>query len=238
MRKMSMAVVAFAVVAALISGCSSSKPPRYGIKSGTIKYEINPGQGLTLEQTLYFEDFGRKEAVVTNSMSVMGTDTVYRHTLSITTPQYIYSIDMDSKSGVRLYNDPAKMVKKMLEVIDKSDLSDEQKQQLSNIVEQQKESFNTEMPLIKEIKKLEPVRTDTFMGKECEVYKVNETLNAEVYMWKSIPLKIVDATGNVLQKAIEINTDPVQPGVFEVPEEIEIQDYIERFAESLKRQTG
>ena len=238
MRKMSMAAVALAVVAALISGCSGSKPARYGIKSGTIKYEINPGQGLTLEQTLYFDDFGREEAVVTNSMNVMGTDTVYRHTLSITTPQYIYSIDMDSKSGVRLYNDPSKMVKKMLEVIENSDLSDEQKQQLSTIVKQQEENFNTEMPLIKEIKELEPVRTDTFMGKECEVYKVNRTLNAEVYMWNRIPLKIVDATGNVLQKAVEIDTEPVKAEVFEVPEEVEVQDYIERFAESLKRQSG
>ncbi len=53
--------------------------------------------GMDMNQTLYFDDFGAKEATET-IMDMMGTKT---HTLSITKDGYIYTLDLIARTGTK-----------------------------------------------------------------------------------------------------------------------------------------
>ena len=54
----------------LVAATTFAQAPRYGIKSGTYKTEMDM-MGQTITNTVYFDDFGAKEAT---SMSMMGME--------------------------------------------------------------------------------------------------------------------------------------------------------------------
>ena len=56
--------------ALLVAATTFAQAPRYGIKSGTYKTEMDM-MGQTITNTVYFDDFGAKEAT---SMSMMGME--------------------------------------------------------------------------------------------------------------------------------------------------------------------
>ena len=54
----------------LVAATTFAQAPRYGIKSGTYKTEMDM-MGQTITNTVYFDDYGAKEAT---SMSMMGME--------------------------------------------------------------------------------------------------------------------------------------------------------------------
>ncbi len=229
----------YAMLAGLLCltvGCHTSKGfKKYIIKNGTIKYIYSFSDTAYVKQTIYFDDYGAKEAIKTTAYTISGEDTIRSSKLTIATPKFIYTINLDDSTGIRMFNDPAKMTKLLLKEVERSDLPEETKQQLSLLLQtHQKKSYQQEMPIITEVKELQPVRQDTFLGKTCDVYRVTKTITGEVYVWNMIPLKTIDTTGRVVQRAVEVNTNPVPRDAFKVPEGVKIQDYIEKFREALQ----
>jgi len=117
---------------ALSSLSSESQPKRYEIKSGIVHYEpLNlMGMGTTTE-TLYFDDYGRKEAVETITESnVMGIKT-YEHRVQITDGTIVISCEIKKtvngkdetskvaqKGDISAFQDMAKMMATTMDIND------------------------------------------------------------------------------------------------------------------------
>lgn len=69
---------------------------KYAIKSGIVEYKTQM-MGMDVLQTMYFDDYGKKEAQEVK-MEMMG---VKMHTLTITKDGFIYSLDMVKKTGTK-----------------------------------------------------------------------------------------------------------------------------------------
>ncbi|NTV46069.1 MAG: hypothetical protein HGB11_06020, partial [Chlorobiales bacterium] len=74
---------------------SSSMPNRYELKSGIVHYEPTEIMGIKTVETLYFEDYGRREAKesVTES-NIMGMKT-REHKMEITDGDYAISYEVE-----------------------------------------------------------------------------------------------------------------------------------------------
>lgn len=69
---------------------------KYGIKSGIVEYSTK-AMGTEVNQTLYFDDYGAKEATET-SMEMAGYKS---NTLNINKGEYTYTLDMNTKTGTK-----------------------------------------------------------------------------------------------------------------------------------------
>lgn len=69
---------------------------KYGIKSGIVEYSTK-AMGTEVNQTLYFDDFGAKEATEI-SMEMAGFKS---NTLNINKGEYAYTLDMNAKTGTK-----------------------------------------------------------------------------------------------------------------------------------------
>jgi hypothetical protein len=74
----------------------SSKSGKYAMKSGIVEYNSST-MGVNVAQTLYFDDFGAKEAIET-SMEVAG---IKNNTVNINKDGYMYTLNMIAKTGTK-----------------------------------------------------------------------------------------------------------------------------------------
>jgi hypothetical protein len=75
---------------------TASGKHKYGIKSGIIEYNTST-MGTNVIQTLYFDDYGAKEA---NEMQ-MEIAGMKSHTLNIVKEGFTYTLDLNSKTGTK-----------------------------------------------------------------------------------------------------------------------------------------
>lgn len=71
-------------------------------ESGKIDYEISGMEEGT--ETLYVRDYGERTATYRKTVTSMMGMMVQNNTLEITDPQWVYSYDLDEKSGVKSVN--------------------------------------------------------------------------------------------------------------------------------------
>lgn len=70
---------------------------KYALKSGIVVYNTQM-MGMDVKQTLYFDDYGAKEAQEV-SMEMMG---VKMHQVTISKDGFIYTLDMEQKTGTKV----------------------------------------------------------------------------------------------------------------------------------------
>jgi hypothetical protein len=220
--------VALLSVMTVISGCSKSDnpvsdavsslsseslPKRYEIKSGIVHYEPQNLMGMgTTTGTLYFDDFGRKEAVETvTESSVMGIKT-HEHTMRIT--DGYTSISYEIKKTVNGKDETSK-------VATKSDI-----RELREMAQMMAGSLD-----VNELKKNMDYReegTETIAGVTGKKYSVamnKEKSNARVYgvMYKNIVLK--SEMGSISTKAASIEENVAIPASkFAIPAGYTVQE--------------
>ncbi|WP_170181188.1 hypothetical protein [Chlorobaculum thiosulfatiphilum] len=221
--------VALLSVMSVMTGCSKSDnpvsdavsslsgeslPKRYEIKSGIVHYEPQNLMGMgTTTETLYFDDYGRKEAVerVTES-SVMGIKT-YEHTMQVTDGQT--GISYEIKKTVNGKDETSK-------VATKSDL-----RAFQEMAQTMAKSLD-----VNELKKNMDYReegTETIAGVTGQKYSVamnKEQPNARVYgvMYKNIVLK--SEMGSISTKAASIEENVAVPASkFEIPAGYTVQEF-------------
>ncbi len=172
---------------------------RYQFKSGKVVYKMSGIQTGT--ETLYFDDYGRKEVHFNKSVIDMMGVKQKSNTQTIMEGKYIYTIDLEKNTGQKMENPLFDMFS------DEDDL-----QKVGEDI----------------MKKMggKKVGTETLNGKECEIWEVQK-MGGKIWVWNSIAIRtVVNMMGmNITQEAESIETDiNVSPDLFKIPKGIEIKD--------------
>lgn len=180
-----------AVVAIFSTTLANAQDARYGIKSGIIKIEATT-QGMTVNSTQYFDNYGEKEFAVTSVETPMGK----QETISIQKNDTIYAISMAQKIG--------------------------QKQAMPEQINYRKITPTDIIKYkIKEIGE-ETVAGKTCKKYSLQQEQMGQTIDCEVSVWNGIVLKTVMKMGAVevmSQTATEIQENAeVESSKFEIPE--------------------
>ena len=172
---------------------------RYQFKSGKVVYKMSGIQTGT--ETLYFDDYGRKEVHFNKSVIDMMGVKQKSNTQTIMEGKYIYTIDLEKNTGQKMENPLYEMFS------DEDDL-----QKVGEDI----------------MKKMggKKVGTETLNGKECEIWEVQK-MGGKIWVWNSLAIRtVVNMMGmNITQEAESIDTDiNVSPDLFKIPKGIEIKD--------------
>ncbi len=164
----------------------------YSIESGYLKYKMMENN-IEVFNTLYFRDYGDETAMLTE-MDMMGQKL---ENYMLLKDGYMYMYNSMKKEGIKAKFDKEK--------------------------EDSFKGFNvTEETVEKEGGK--KIGTEKLLGKECVVYEVPDKANpketTKIWVWKGLPVKVVD-TEKVVMEAVELGeTSNFPEGIFEVPEDI------------------
>ena len=141
---------------------TSTTVKRYGIESGIIEYEVSGMQTGT--ETVYFTDWGLKEAKFTNTVMEVAGFTQETNSLTIMIADVIYNIDLNTNQGTMLNNT---FMTPFLE----GDTD------LQEIGEQMMEGMGGSI-----------TGTEEVAGKMCDVWEVS-ALGSKTWVWEWITLK-------------------------------------------------
>ena len=173
---------------------------RYPIKSGIIEYKVSGLQTGT--ETIYFDDWGMKEAKYTKTeMKIAGTSQEEDRVTYID-GAWNYTYDAIQKSGTKLKNPLFEVAKHMKE------------KGLKALGEKMMKDMGGEK-----------VGQEEILGKDCEVWEV-KNMKTKIWIWNNIPFKTesnlmqtitVEATS--FEENASIPTDKLSP-----PKDVEFQD--------------
>lgn len=164
---------------------------RYAIKSGIVEYNSEI-MGMKGRQTLTFDDFGKKE-VTDVEMEMMGTKI---RTVTITRDGFIYTLDLDKKTGTRISGSSPN--------IDFENLS---------------EQMSKDMNLKKEGK-------EEYLGKTCEKMSIDypkAKMKGSFMVYKGVSLMIDTYVGTMkmnLNAEKFVENPEVPASIFEIPADI------------------
>lgn len=236
MRKIVRGAVLFSLILIMGAGCPSAKKEkagqpeagkpeagkpeaqlegglnykRYNIKSAIIKYQqTGVPQGT---EEVYFDRYGAREArYAKGEFNISGFSTKI-NTMTLNDGEWIYSIDLDKRSGTKISN-----------VILKQVVENYKGKNLAEIGEE----F---------LKATGGVKTgvDQVAGRTCDVWEI-KNLNAKSCIWKGITLKSEVKLGRVQQTTIVTSLEEnvsIPADKFVIPSDIKfsdsqgIQDYV------------
>ena len=176
----------------LFANASIPAEARCELKSGIIKYEAVT-QGIKVETTSYFDDYGKKQAAV----AVVNQGLVQTETKTLQFEDTIYQINVGMKMGQKVVS-PEKPINYL--------------QLTPDVIEKYKiQELGTETVAGRQCTRYSE-----------QTSQMGQTVNVEVWVWKGIGLKTVMKLGDteiVSQTATEIQENPtIDPEMFEIPE--------------------
>lgn len=181
---------------------TSNFKKRYGIKSGVIEYVLTGSQEGT--KTLYFDDWGMRQAEYTRSVLSVGGFTKSINIVNIIDGEYQYVINMDQRSGTKTKNP---VIKAIEELKDQKGFNEFGEQMLLNMGGNK-------------------IGRDEILGKECEVYEIGKT-GTKLWVWEWVTLKEETNSGGlnrtVIAKKIDIGGS-VPSSKFAVPEKVVLNE--------------
>lgn len=175
---------------------------RYGIKSGVIEYLITGSQEGT--KTLYFDNWGMRQAEYTRSVLSFGGFTKSLNLVSIIDGEYQYMINIDQNSGTKTRNPILKSIEQLK---DQKGFNE----------------FGEQMLLSMGANK---IGSDKFLGKDCDVYEMKNT-GTKLWVWEWLTLKSETKSGglNINVTATRINEGGSVPAEkFKVPEKVVLNE--------------
>ena len=181
----------------LFANASIPADARCELKSGIIKYEAVT-QGIKVETTSYFDDYGKKQAAV----AVVNQGLVQTETKTLQFEDTIYQINVGMKMGQKVVS-PEKPINYL--------------QLTPDVIEKYKiQELGTETVAGRQCTRYSE-----------QTSQMGQTVNVEVWVWKGIALKTVMKLGDteiVSQTATEIQENPtIDPKVFEIPADVKIR---------------
>jgi len=166
---------------------------KYAIKSGIVEYKTRM-MGMDMKQTLTFDDYGQKEATDVEA-DMMG---VKIHTVTITKDGFIYTLDMEKKTGTKISGKSPD--------IDFENLSEE---------------------MVKDMN-LKKEGTEEYLGKTCEKMSIDYTkmkMKGTFLVYKGVALKSETDMGtmkvNLIGEKFEENPS-IPASKFEIPADTKI----------------
>ena len=175
---------------------------RYGIKSGVVEYLITGSQEGT--KTLYFDNWGMRQAEYTRSVLSFGGFTKAMNIVNIIDGEFQYMINMDQRSGTKTRNPILKSIEQLK---DQKGFNE----------------FGEQMLLSMGANK---IGTEEFLGKDCDVYEMKST-GTKLWVWKWVTLKSETKSGglNINLTATRINEGGSVPSEkFKVPEKVVLNE--------------
>lgn len=169
----------------------------FGIKSGVIEYVISGSQEGT--KTLYFDNWGMKQAEYMRSILTVKGFTKPINKLSVIDGEFQYNINMDQNSGTRTRNQILRTM-----------------EQLSG--QKSFNEFGEQMLLSMGANK---IGSEDFLGKTCDVYEMRST-GTKLWVWEWITLKSeTNSRGLEINiTAARINEGSVPKEKFKIPEKV------------------
>ena len=181
------------VLMLIISGTAFSQG-KYKVEKGFIEYKMDM-MGMSVTTQTYFKDYGETSAQT--------ADMFGQKTRTLLTKDYVYSLDMGSKTGTKMAVDGETGA---VDNIDYDNIPQEMKDKY-HIVESGK---------------------GTVLGKECKIIEMeSDGAKNRLWVWNNIPLKMVVEKGGMqmTMEATKVETNPSFPaGIFEVPADFTITD--------------
>ena len=196
------ALAALLAVAVAPTALAQSAGKPFGVKSGIV--ETTTDFMGTQKSTLYFDDFGVRQAtVMVTEMAMMGQ--VHRSTtVTVTAGGYRIEYEVEKKKGKRFKAGvPASTV------VDAAGLSAKMKEQY----------------------KFKELEAKEFLGKRCVGYFMEpmKGMPVTMYAWNGIPLYSETSMGGpkpIVMKAVSLKVDvPVPADRFVVPADVQLEDY-------------
>lgn len=175
---------------------------RYGIKSAIVEYTITGSQSGT--KTLYFDNWGMRQAEYTNSVLEIGKFSKSINIVNIVKDDANYIIDLQRNTGTKTKNPVNKLIAEL----------------------QNQKSFGEfgEQILLKS--GAMKIGHEEFLDKDCDIYEIKNT-GTKMWIWKWIPLKTITKLGSVeinsVAKKIEVNVN-VPEGKFTLPDNVTITE--------------
>ncbi len=184
------------------TGKKSNFQKRYGVKSGIIEYDLSGIQEGT--KTLYFDDWGMRQAEYTRSVISVNGYTKAINLVNIIDGEYQYTINLDQKTGTKTRNP---IIKEMEEL-------------------KYEKGFNEfgEQMILK--MGAEKIGSDNFLGKDCGVYEIKKS-DTKLWVWDWIILKSEIKSGriDISTTATKIQTDVQVPSAkFALPEKVVLNE--------------
>jgi len=144
------------------SGQGLAGAKRYQIKSAIVEYTLSGTRKGT--ETIYFDNWGMREAKYTKAeMSMMGI-TQKQNTLTLLDGETTYNIDLDTKTGTKM---ETPMLKEL--AANNKDLTDAGEKMMKS------------MGGVK-------IGTEVILGKTCDVWEI-KNMKSKTWVWKNVPLK-------------------------------------------------
>ena len=174
----------------------------FGIESGIVEYEITGSQKG--DKTLYFKNWGRQQAEFSVSTIKVGKYSKNTNLLKLTTGNWQYILNLDSKTGTKREN-PA--LEKMIEFKDQIGYGE----------------FGEQLALING-----GIETgsEIVLGKKCKVFEF-KSKNSKLWLWNWLMLKFETLKGkvkiNILATGIKENVS-IADSVFKPPLDVLITE--------------
>lgn len=176
----------------------SSASKKYEVKSGYIVYKMSM-MGMDTKTTMYFKDYGKTEASVTE-LNLMGQQST---TKMLRKDEFVYQYSVEQKSGTKIK------------------MTEEEMASNGEAVKLDEKTIVDEMGGKK-------IGTEEVLGKECTVYEVNiDNAESKYWIWKNLIFKMVarQDEAEVTMEAVEFKeTSDFPAGTFEVPADINFSD--------------
>ena len=186
----------------LDKGSTSDFQKRYGIKSGVIEYIITGSQEGT--KTLYFDNWGMRQAEYTRSVLSVGGFTKALNLVNIIDGEFQYMINIDQNSGTKTRNPILKSIEQLK---DQKGFNE----------------FGEQMLLSMGANK---IGSENFLGKDCDVYEMKST-GTKIWVWEWLTLKSETKSGgiNINLTATRINEGgSVSLEKFRIPEKVVLNE--------------
>lgn len=154
-------LVAFVFCGSIWAFQAASKLKRYNQKSGTVEYQIT-GSMMSGTETLYFDDYGVREAKYTNTEVKFGGFSQKTNNATYLEGSTIYTVDLNTNTGTKMENS-------IMKNLEGKDLQDVGRQMLKDMGGKQ-------------------IGSESFMGKNCEVWEI-KNLGSKSWIWNGLMLK-------------------------------------------------
>lgn len=163
---------------------------RYQIASAIVEYTLSGAQTGT--ETLYFTDYGMREAKHTRSEIKVASLTQKSNRVVILEGATTYNIDLDAKTGTKIENP----LFKKFEGQDATAVGEKMLRDLGG----------------------RKIGTELFLGKTCEVWEVKK-LGSKTWVWSGIPLKTETNFGGM---QVFVTATKLEPNASIPPEKLAI----------------
>ena len=203
-------LVVFAFCGSILAMQTASKMKRYNQKSGSIEYQIT-GSMMSGTETLYFDDFGAREAKYTATEVKVAGFSQKTNTAAYIEGSTIYTVDLNTNTGTKIEN-------KIMKNLEGKDLQDAGKQMLKDMGGKQ-------------------IGNETFMGKNCEVWEI-KSLGSKTWIWNGLPLKTdVNMMGQQVSYTATKISDTVDAKKLQRPTNIQYREGVDptKMLEQMKK---